>query len=94
MVAKNQHYHQIVRVTSNQTPGRRSDFSKSQIRGQSIIFRDDTAVISCLALLCAQSNSNFQDFKDALSRSFTIKMFGPNGEQETIYMHAREDKLL
>ena len=94
MIAKNRHYHQIVRVSSNRLPGRRTDFSKSEIRGQSIIFRDDSAVISCLALLCASSDTNITDLKDVLSRSFTIELVGPEGEQENIYRNAREAKLL
>jgi len=48
LLAKVQHFDNVVKVQGNQKPGGRSDFTKNQIRGHSIAFRHDAAIAMSL----------------------------------------------
>ena len=56
VIARIRHFHNVIKVQHNHTPGGRSDFTKSKLRAHSIAFKHDAPIVASIALM-------FQKFK-------------------------------
>ena len=94
MIAKNRQYYDIVRIQNNSAFGRRSDCSRSRIRGHHIIFRQDTPLIACIALMCYQETTNREELKGLLPKSLMMELVGFDREIESIYRQAKRERVV
>ena len=103
LVACVRHFHNIVKVQDNHLEGGRSDFTKSVVRGHSILFRHDAPVVASLALIFQKlkNSSNEQekdkfilDLKKIFKKLLTVELLGPKGQRETLAYKARMQTVL
>ena len=98
MIARHRHFHNVIKVYNNHGVGCRSDGTHSQIRGHSILFRHDSPVVACLALMYEElhrcRNSSNVDtegsgMKEKMKKFVTLELVGPKGEMDRIGRKAK-----
>jgi hypothetical protein len=78
-----QHYHHIVKIQPNSGHhGSRSDYSRSQMKGHSIIFEHDAPKIAALMLM--MKSSQLESSLETLHDILTIHFVGPEEEMDSL----------
>ncbi|CAB9516444.1 helicase PIF1 [Seminavis robusta] len=99
VIARMRHFHNVVKVQDNHAVGGRSDLTKNEIRGHSILFRHDSPVTASLALMFGDGKSFDPEKTGANITTFlqelvTIELVGPAGSIEKLARKARMQTFL
>ena len=104
LIAKVRHFHNVVKIQNNHTSGGRTDFTKSILRGHSILFQHEAPIVASLALILENmlhathhptSHANtanqhaFYDLKKLFATAITIQLVGPQYSKEKLIYNAR-----
>jgi hypothetical protein len=84
MLARIQHYHNVVKIQTNGGASSRADYSRSKIKGHSILFEHDAPQLASLALMF--QNETNDSIKETLSDYITLHFVGPEDELDKLAM--------
>ena len=84
MLARIRHYHNVVKIQPNGGASSRADYSRSRIKGHSILFEHDAPQLANLALMF--QNETNEAIKESLSDYITLHFVGPENELDKLAM--------
>lgn len=93
LLAKFRHFHNVVKIHANHLSNNRSDGTKSQLRGSSLMIKHDGPVVAVIGLLLHQIQRNEtlqQQLENVIDKCITIQLVGPGGAMENIYRCAKK----
>jgi hypothetical protein len=83
LISRIWHYHHVIKIQPNSGHhGSRSDYSRLQMKGHSILFGHDAPKISALMLMMKSSQS--ESFRETLRDILTIHFVGPEEEMDRL----------
>ena len=103
VIARVRHFHNVVKLQSNHAVGGRSDLTKSQLRGHSVVFQHDAPIVASVAMLmqtaetnnrCCDTKSLKEALKDLFSKMLTIELLGPKYHKEKLAYKAKMQTIL